>query len=186
MASSWKLLASTTCSVSGVERSTWALSGTPMLPPTSTRFPEASSIRPTSVVVVDLPLVPVMAMTRPFSQRQASSSSPMTGTPAARASWSSASSGGTPGLVTIRSAFRKKRAWCRPRSSATPISRRRSSPRIVAAWSVSVTCAPRATSSSAAARPLRAAPTTSTRWPSTVNAGRSGPDGMAGGGVIAA
>ena len=45
--------------------STWALSGTPMLPPTSTRLPAASSIRPTSVVVVDLPLVPVIATTRP-------------------------------------------------------------------------------------------------------------------------
>ena len=54
---------------------------TPMLPPTSTRCPPASSIRPVSVVVVDLPFVPVIATTRPRSQRDASSSSPITGTP---------------------------------------------------------------------------------------------------------
>ena len=56
-----------------------------MFPPTSTRCPPASSIRPASVVVVDFPLVPVMATMRPRSQREASSSSPITGTPAARA-----------------------------------------------------------------------------------------------------
>ena len=54
----------------------------PMLPPTSTRLPDASSMRPTSVVVVDLPLVPVIATIGPRSQRDASSSSPITGTPA--------------------------------------------------------------------------------------------------------
>ena len=43
------------------------------------------SIRPVSVVVVDLPFVPVIATIRPRSQRDASSSSPMTGTPARRA-----------------------------------------------------------------------------------------------------
>jgi hypothetical protein len=101
----------------GVEASTCALSGTPMLPPTSTRSPEASSIRPTSVVVVDLPLVPVMAMTLPASHREASSSSPMTGTPAARAAASGASSGGTPGLVTMRSAPVKRAAPWPLRSS---------------------------------------------------------------------
>ena len=61
--------------------STCALSGTPMLPPTSTCRPAALSIRPISVVVVDFPFVPVMAMTRPCSQRDASSSSPMISTP---------------------------------------------------------------------------------------------------------
>ena len=38
-----------------------------------------------SVVVVDLPFVPVMATTRPLSQRDAISSSPITGMPARRA-----------------------------------------------------------------------------------------------------
>ena len=61
---------------------TCALSGRPMLPPTVTLKPAASSIRPVSAVVVDLPFVPVMAITRPRSQRDASSISPMTGTPA--------------------------------------------------------------------------------------------------------
>ena len=53
-----------------------------MLPPTVTLNPAASSIRPVSAVVVDLPFVPVIAITRPCSQRDASSISPMTGTPA--------------------------------------------------------------------------------------------------------
>src|SRR4030081_1061578 len=52
-----------------------------MLPPTVTLKPDAASIRPVSAVVVDLPLVPVMAITRPFSHREASSISAMTGTP---------------------------------------------------------------------------------------------------------
>ena len=64
---------------------TCALSGAPMLPPTVTLKPAASSIRPVSAVVVDLPFVPVIAMTRPCSQRDASSTSPITGTPRARA-----------------------------------------------------------------------------------------------------
>jgi hypothetical protein len=42
-------------------------------------------MRPASVVVVDLPLVPVIATIRPASQRDASSSSPMTSVPRLRA-----------------------------------------------------------------------------------------------------
>jgi hypothetical protein len=49
---------------------------------------------------------------------------------------------------------------------------------MAAARSVKVTTAPRDTSSSAAARPLRAAPTTSTRLPFTVNARPWGPRGV--------
>jgi hypothetical protein len=56
---------------------------------------------------------------------------------------------------------------------------------MVAARSVSATVAPRDTSSPAAAMPLRAAPTTSTRWPSTLKVGRPGPVNVVGG-VIAA
>ena len=44
-------------------------------------LPAAASIRPISVVVVDFPFVPVTAITRPVSQRDASSSSPMISTP---------------------------------------------------------------------------------------------------------
>ena len=43
------------------------------------------NIRPVSVVVVDFPFVPVIATMRPLSQRDASSISPITGTPACRA-----------------------------------------------------------------------------------------------------
>ena len=85
MVSSWKLLVSTTCHVDGVDASTCAESGTPMLPPTSTGCPDASIIRPTSVVVVDLPLEPVIAMIGPATNDAANSSSPMTRTPRARA-----------------------------------------------------------------------------------------------------
>ena len=76
-----------------------------MLPPTVTVKPAASSIRPVSAVVVDLPFVPVIAITRPCSQRDASSISPMTGTPRSRAACTAGCSGGTPGLSTTRSAF---------------------------------------------------------------------------------
>ena len=89
--------------------------------------PPASSIRPVSVVVVDFPFVPVMATMRPRSQRDASSSSPMTGTPARRAASTAGRSDGTPGLSTTRSAPVNVDAWCPPSSSATPAVRRRSS-----------------------------------------------------------
>ena len=59
--------------MSGVDVDTCALSGAPMLPPTVTLNPAASSIRPVSAVVVDLPFVPVIAITRPRSHRDASS-----------------------------------------------------------------------------------------------------------------
>ena len=75
-----------------------------MLPPTVTRNPACRSIRPVSDVVVDLPFVPVMAITRPFSHLNASSTSPITGTPAALAAAITGISGGTPGLITIRPA----------------------------------------------------------------------------------
>ena len=52
-----------------------------MFPPTVTANPAAWSIFPVNAVVVDFPFVPVMAITRPFSQRYASSTSPITGTP---------------------------------------------------------------------------------------------------------
>ena len=82
-----------------------------MLPPTVTLKPAASRIRPVSAVVVDLPFVPVMAITRPRSQRDASSISPMTGTPRARARLNHRLIGGTPGLSTIRSASAKVAVW---------------------------------------------------------------------------
>ena len=66
----------------GVESSICPLSAGPRLPPVQRAQPAASHIGPISVVVVDLPFVPVIAMMRPFRNRHANSSSPMTGTPA--------------------------------------------------------------------------------------------------------
>ena len=60
-------------------------SGVPMLPATSTGRGCSASRAPVSAVVVVLPLVPVMAMVSASIARQPSSSSPMIGSPAARA-----------------------------------------------------------------------------------------------------
>src|SRR5262245_8011637 len=141
-----------------------------MLPPTRTALPSACTIRPINVVVVDFPLVPVIAMIGPLTQRDASSSSPMTSTPRRRAGSKSGCSVTTPGLVTIKSAASNVFAVCPPSSSAIPAARSRSASVNVGRASVRVTRAPRRTSSSAAAIPLRAAPTTTTRRPSTLNA----------------
>src|SRR5574338_71286 len=169
MLSSWKLLTSTTCSVSGVEASTCALSASPMLPPTATREPPSPSIRPMSVVVVDFPFVPVTAIRRPFSHREASSSSPITGTPFARACSISGCRQDTPGLSTMRSAPESDSTSCPPSSSATPAASNSSAASICGFMSVSTTLAPRRASRCAAATPLRAAPTTTTRSPATLN-----------------
>ena len=53
--------------------------GSPMLPPTKTLFPACARISPMSVVTVVLPLVPVMATSGVLRNREASSSSLMTG-----------------------------------------------------------------------------------------------------------
>jgi len=86
--------------------STASASGSPRLPPTNVGRPVAFSISPTSVVVVDLPLVPVIATSVLDTNREASSSSPVMVTPAARAAASSGISG-TPGDRTTRSAPKK-------------------------------------------------------------------------------
>ena len=122
-----------------------------MLPPTSTRRPAASSIRPTSVVVVDLPLVPVMATTRPAQPARGQLQlADHRHAAAARAATSSGSSSGTPGLITTRSArVERAAASCvaeleRHAGRSQRVARRQSP----ASRSVSVTCAPRRTSSS--------------------------------------
>src|SRR5215216_5828086 len=140
-----------------------------MLPPTSTSFPAAPSMRPINVVVVDLPLVPVMATIGPFSQREASSSSPIVSTPLPRASSNTGCSSATPGLATIRSACASVEDRCPPSSSSIPRWRNRDASSNEGRTSVSSTRAPLRASSSAAAMPLRAAPTTTTRRPATVN-----------------
>ena len=72
-----------------------------MFPATAACRPAAASIRPTSVVVVDLPFVPVMATTGPAIMRDASSTSPTIGTRARRARARAGCRSGTPGLSTI-------------------------------------------------------------------------------------
>ena len=72
---------------------TASASGSPRLPPTNVGRPVARSISPTSVVTVDLPLVPVMATMVAETNCDASSSSPVISTPAARAAASSGISG---------------------------------------------------------------------------------------------
>ena len=74
------------------------------------RWPAAASMAASIFTVVVLPLVPVTASQScrdpPGStgrSRQASSTSPMTGTPAAAAAASSGASGRHPGEVTTRS-----------------------------------------------------------------------------------
>src|SRR5690349_9535596 len=140
-----------------------------MLPATRVLKPAASSIRPVSVVVVDFPLVPVMAITRPRSQREASSSSPIIGMPARRAFCRNRDSIGTPGLNTIRSALSNRAGSFPPVSTRIPSDSSRSRSGTDDRASLTVTRAPLAASSSAAATPLRAAPPTVTRCPSTEN-----------------
>src|SRR4051812_42078628 len=140
-----------------------------MFPPTITLNPACSSIRPVSVVVVDLPLVPVIAMIRPASHRDASSTSPITGTPAARAAAITGCSGGTPGLNTMRSASANVAGWCPPSSTTTPSGRSASASGTSTRTSVNVTRPPRAVSNCAAAMPLLAPPTTVTCIPATLN-----------------
>jgi hypothetical protein len=126
-------------------------------------------MRPVSAVVVDFPFVPVIAITRPCSHRDASSISPTTGTPRARAAAIAGTPAGTPGLSTTRSAVVKVSSRWPPSSSSTPRARSGSASGTSPRTSDSVTFAPRRASRSAAARPLRAAPATVTRLPSTDN-----------------
>ena len=131
-----------------------------------------SSIRPISVVVVDFPFVPVMAITRPAqpARRQLQLADDLDAarraprrTPAARAA--------RRGSSTIRSAAgERRRAVAAELELDAGVAQARRRRRRSARVSVSITRAPRRASSSAAAMPLRAAPTTTTRRPSTENA----------------
>src|SRR4051812_33682192 len=85
-------------------------SGVPTLPAAT----DLGTIAPSSSVVVVFPLVPVTATNSFGSSRQASSSSPMTGTPASRAAAMTGASCGTPGdLITLP-------AWGRSASPSLP------------------------------------------------------------------
>src|SRR5579862_59048 len=132
-------------------------------------------MRPVSAVVVDFPLVPVIAITRPVNHHDASSISPTIGTPWARAATTAGCSAGTPGLITIRSAAVNVAVSWPPSSRATPCARSGTASGTLARTSDSVTAAPCFASSAAAAIPLAAAPTTVTRLPLTTGAMRSLP-----------
>jgi hypothetical protein len=62
----WKLDSSTTKTRPGAP-STRPISGTPMLPQTSTGMPAARTMAPVRAVVVLLPLLPVMATIGPWT-----------------------------------------------------------------------------------------------------------------------
>ena len=147
--------------------STASASGSPRLPPTNVGRPVARIMSPTSVVVVDLPLVPVIAISVLDTNRDASSISPVIG-----------HAGGARGrqLGDLGDARRQhdqlgaregrraggRRARARPRLAASS-SAGASAP--ASRLSVTVTRAPRAAHSCAAAIPERPRPTTSTRLP---------------------
>jgi len=80
-----------------VARSANEIAGVPMLPPTSAGTPAAVMISPVSVVVVVLPFDPVMATIGPGRNWAASSTSPITASPKARACTNGGASTGTPG-----------------------------------------------------------------------------------------
>src|SRR5699024_3661733 len=125
---SWKL-ESSIASTSSPGSSTASSSGVPMLPQALALSPAASSIDSSIVVVVVLPLVPVIASH--FASlvpriRQASSTSPMTGMPAAAAAASTGWSGRQPGEVTTRSmspSGRDSTCWAPRRMSTSKTSR---------------------------------------------------------------
>src|SRR6185436_12574791 len=79
-------------------------------------------------------------------------------------------SSGTPGLTTTRSARASVPGWWPPVSICTPDAASAAASSNELRLSLSVTRAPRLRSSSAAASPLRAAPTTTTLRPSTEKA----------------
>ncbi len=74
-----------------------------MLPPTPTFTPAPSMTAPIHAVVVVLPLVPVTAMIGASRNRNASSSSEISGRPLTPGSCSTGAVGGIPGLKTSRS-----------------------------------------------------------------------------------
>ena len=129
-----------------------------------------------SAVVVDLPLVPVMATNGASGQllarsRQNSSMSPMISTPAALAlatvQCGAGCVSGTPGAST-RAANRLQSALA---SSSTGKPAAAAASRLAAVSSAATTLAPPAASARAAARPDRARPNTATVLPANVVTG---------------
>ena len=144
-----------------------------MLPPTRVSRPAAAQMWPIRAVVVDLPLVPVMAMIfgrlcsgAALTVRAKSSMSPRISTPASRA-FSTVQCGlgwvsGTPG-DSIRAANFDQSAVVRSTTSRPSAS---AAARAAGFSSHSATWAPPALRACAAARPVRARPNTATVRPS--------------------
>ena len=109
--SAWKLDTSQTMVAPGSTVPHQRDSGVPTFPASATGSPASRQIAPSSSVVVVFPFVPVTATNRFGRSRQASSSSPSTGTPRSRAATIPGASFGTPGLFTTTAA---------PSSSSTP------------------------------------------------------------------
>ena len=120
-------------------------------------------------MVVDFPLVPVIAATGPAMYRAPSSSSPITGTPAARAATSSGACQDTPGETHHQPGAGEGLRRLSPSSSRTPISasfNASSGSSACGFRSVATTVLPRPARNRAAAIPDRARPTTTTGFPS--------------------
>src|SRR6266849_6508302 len=158
--SSWKLDTSTTA-ISGA-RSTAATSGVPRLPPVKVRRPARSSARPTRLVVVLLPLVPVMATSGHGSSPKASSISLSTAMPRRTAAASTGASRGTPGLGTTRSIPASRSGPSSPRRSSTPAGIPLTPRAAAGRASAARTRTPRAASAAATACPVRRKPSTRT------------------------
>src|SRR6478672_5469720 len=141
-----------------------------MLPQSTARRPAASSIANSIDVVVVLPLVPVTTSHRlggpnrpDWSNRQANSTSPQIGTPAAAAAASTGAVGGKPGLVTTSPKSEIRSTALAGSMTATPC------------WaydvsadglsSVSVARTPSGVSAASTARPVIPAPVTRTAVP---------------------
>ena len=136
-----------------------------MLPPAKTRSPAASRTAATRRVVVVFPLVPVMATMGVRLKRAASSISLNTSIPRPTASTSSGLSGGTPGLGTTASTPSSQAVRSGPKWQAAGTGNRDSSSLARDIWSSArastpTTRAPRAVRNRAAARPVRASPST--------------------------
>ena len=139
-----------------------------MLPQATEARPSARSTDSSIVVVVVLPLVPVTASQRrrgpntsARSQRQASSTSPHTGSPAAAAATSSGAVGRKPGTVTTRSTPAggscRSSAVCAPSAATAPSS--------AGLPSLTVQRAPRRVRARTTDVPVTLAPATSTWAP---------------------
>ncbi|SII94473.1 Uncharacterised protein [Mycobacteroides abscessus subsp. abscessus] len=181
---SWKL-ESSIASTSSPGSRTASSSGVPMLPQARARSPAASSIDSSIVVVVVLPFVPVIAShfaSLVPRMRQASSTSPMTGIPAAIAAASTGCSGFQPGEVTTRSNRPSGRSATAagPRRMSTSKTSRISvfslRSRVVSP-SMTTTSAPRSPRWTAAGKPVTPSPVTRIRSPAR---DELGPDRAAG------